>query len=94
LQRPELAPMFLRWGFARVLFTCQAAEKAVRALPVSPNPNPLGRRAQPKPDFISSGMRVSDDDIPTTHITVAVEDVSWINASLSMSTHSLICKVT
>ena len=55
----------------------KAAEKAFGTLPVSPNPIPLGRKAHPKPDFIGSEVRVRDDDIPTTHIAVAVEGVSW-----------------
>jgi hypothetical protein len=48
-------------------------------LPVSSNSNPLGPnlKAYPKPDFIGSEMCVCDDNIPTTHITVAVEGISW-----------------
>jgi processing peptidase subunit beta len=30
-----------------------------------------------KPDFVGSEVRVRDDDIPTAHIAVAVEGVSW-----------------
>jgi processing peptidase subunit beta len=55
----------------------KAAEKAFGALPVSSNPIPLGRTAHPKPDFVGSEVRVRDDDIPTAHIAVAVEGVSW-----------------
>jgi predicted Zn-dependent peptidase len=45
----------------------KATEKAFGTLPVSLNPNPLGRKAHPKPDFIGLEVRVPDDDIPTTH---------------------------
>ncbi|KAI0299489.1 Metalloenzyme, LuxS/M16 peptidase-like protein [Russula brevipes] len=55
----------------------KAAEKAFGTIPVSPNPIPLGRKAHPKPDFVGSEVRVRDDDIPTAHIAVAVEGVSW-----------------
>ncbi|KAN0103866.1 hypothetical protein V8E52_011544, partial [Russula decolorans] len=30
-----------------------------------------------KPDFIGSEMRVCDDNIQTTHVTVAVKGISW-----------------
>jgi mitochondrial-processing peptidase subunit beta len=52
----------------------KAREKAFGTLPVSPNPIPLDRKAHPKSDFIGSEVRVHDD-IPTTHIAVAVEGV-------------------
>ena len=55
----------------------KAAEKAFGTLPVSPNPIPLGRKAHPKPDFVGSEVRLRDDNIPTAHIAVAVEGVSW-----------------
>jgi predicted Zn-dependent peptidase len=55
----------------------RAAEKSFGGLPVSPNPIPFGRKAHPKPDFVGSEVRVRDDDIPTAHIAVAVEGVSW-----------------
>jgi hypothetical protein len=42
---------------------------------LSPNPILLDRKAHPKSDFIGSEVRVRDDHIPTTHITVAVEGV-------------------
>jgi processing peptidase subunit beta len=55
----------------------KAAEKSFSTLPVSSNPIPLGRKAHAKPDFIGSEVRVRDDSIPTAHIAVAVEGVSW-----------------
>ena len=55
----------------------KVAEKSFSTLPVSPNPIPLGRKAHRKPDFVGSEVRVRDDDIPTAHIAVAVEGVSW-----------------
>ncbi|KAF8260981.1 Metalloenzyme, LuxS/M16 peptidase-like protein [Lactarius quietus] len=55
----------------------KAAEKSFGTLPVSTNPIPLGRKAHPKPDFIGSEVRIRDDNIPTAHIAVAVEGVSW-----------------
>lgn len=60
-----------------------AAEKVFGMLSVSPNPNQLGPKAHPKPDFISSEACVHDDDIPTTHIAVAVEGVIWSSQLLS-----------
>jgi mitochondrial-processing peptidase subunit beta len=53
----------------------KAAEKAFGTLPVSPNPNPLGPKAHTKPDFIGSEVRSRDDNIPMTHIAVAIEDI-------------------
>ncbi|KAH9165519.1 Metalloenzyme, LuxS/M16 peptidase-like protein [Lactarius sanguifluus] len=55
----------------------KAAEKSFGTLPVSANPIPLGRNSHPKPDFVGSEVRIRDDDIPTAHIAVAVEGVSW-----------------
>ncbi|KAN0130198.1 Metalloenzyme, LuxS/M16 peptidase-like protein [Lactarius tabidus] len=55
----------------------KAAEKSFSTLPVSSHPIPLGRKAHAKPDFIGSEVRVRDDSIPTAHIAVAVEGVSW-----------------
>ncbi|KAH9046676.1 Metalloenzyme, LuxS/M16 peptidase-like protein [Lactarius hengduanensis] len=55
----------------------KAAERSFGTLPVSANPIPLGRNTHPKPDFVGSEVRIRDDDIPTAHIAVAVEGVSW-----------------
>ncbi|KAI0049401.1 hypothetical protein FA95DRAFT_1556875 [Auriscalpium vulgare] len=55
----------------------KAAEKSFGSLPVSPNPIPLGRQAHPKTKFIGSEVRIRDDDIPTAHVAIAVEGVSW-----------------
>jgi processing peptidase subunit beta len=54
----------------------KAVEKAFGTLPVSLNPNPLGHEAHPKPDFIGLEVHKSDDDIPMTHIAVAIEGIS------------------
>jgi mitochondrial-processing peptidase subunit beta len=53
------------------------AEKHFSSLPVSPKPIPLGRLAHPKTTFVGSEVRVSDDDMPTAHIAIAVEGVGW-----------------
>ena len=56
----------------------KAAEKAFRTLPVSPNLIPLaGCKAHPNSDFISLEVHVCNDDIPTAHLGVAAEGVSW-----------------
>ena len=41
-------------------------------------PEPTRLRGSPKLDFISSEVRVRDNDIPMTHITVAVEGVQLL----------------
>ncbi len=53
------------------------AEKHFGTLPVSPKPIPLGRLSHPKTGFIGSEVRIRDDEIPTAHIAIAVEGVSW-----------------
>ena len=56
----------------------KATEKASRTLPISPNPNPLGHMARPKPDFIGLEACISDNDIPTTHHRCdVVADIRW-----------------
>jgi processing peptidase subunit beta len=55
----------------------QLATKHFATLPVSPKPIPLGRLAHPRTQFVGSEVRVRDDDIPTAHIAIAVEGVSW-----------------
>ncbi|GBE85172.1 Mitochondrial-processing peptidase subunit beta [Sparassis crispa] len=53
------------------------AEKHFSSLPVSVNPIPLGRLAHPKTNFVGSEVRVRDDELPTAHLAIAVEGVSW-----------------
>ncbi|KAF8633866.1 hypothetical protein AX15_001200 [Amanita polypyramis BW_CC] len=53
------------------------AEKHFSTLSVSPNPIPLGRLSHPKTSFIGSEVRIRDDEVPTAHIAIAVEGVSW-----------------
>ncbi|KAF8336731.1 Metalloenzyme, LuxS/M16 peptidase-like protein [Amanita rubescens] len=53
------------------------AEKHFGTLPVSPKPIPLGRLSHPKTNFIGSEVRIRDDEVPTAHIAIAVEGVSW-----------------
>lgn len=53
------------------------AEKHFSTLPVSPSPIPLGRLSHPKTNFIGSEVRIRDDEVPTAHIAIAAEGVSW-----------------
>ena len=58
----------------------QLAEKHFANLPAGP-PNPsssaLAAAQKRRPDFIGSEVRIRDDTIPTAHIAIAVEGVSW-----------------
>jgi hypothetical protein len=51
--------------------------KSFSTLPISLSPFPLGCKAHQKPDFVGSDVRIRNDDIPTAHIAVAIEGVSW-----------------
>ena len=53
------------------------AKKHFSSLPVSPSPIPLGGRANLKPTFVGSEVRIRNDDSPTANIAIAVEGVSW-----------------
>jgi len=53
------------------------AEKQFAALPVSANPIRLGRQSHQKTSFVGSEVRIRDDTMPTAHIAIAVEGVSW-----------------
>ena len=53
------------------------AEKHFASLPVSSNPIPLGRTSHGKSSFVGSEVRIRDDTMPTAHIAIAVEGVSW-----------------
>jgi len=56
------------------------AEKYFSGLPTEP-PSSASRNAiaeqRRKPDFIGSEVRIRDDTVPTAHIAIAVEGVSW-----------------
>lgn len=56
------------------------AEQYFRSLPSAP-PTPyasqIAAEQKRKPDFVGSEVRVRDDTIPTAHIAIAVEGVSW-----------------
>ncbi|KAA8911764.1 Metalloenzyme, LuxS/M16 peptidase-like protein [Sphaerosporella brunnea] len=55
----------------------ELAEKHFSGLKSSGSPLTLGSGHGPKPDFIGSEIRMRDDTIPTAHIAIAVEGVSW-----------------
>ena len=58
-------------------FTCQGGRESLRDASCLTEPEPARLRGSPKLDFVSLEVRVRDNDIPMTHITVAVEGVSW-----------------
>lgn len=53
------------------------AEKQFSTLPVSADPIRLGRQSHPRTSFVGSEVRLRDDTMPTAHIAIAVEGVSW-----------------
>ncbi|KDQ62146.1 hypothetical protein JAAARDRAFT_189512 [Jaapia argillacea MUCL 33604] len=53
------------------------AEQHFSTLPVSAKPIPLGRAAHPRTKFYGSEVRIRNDEMPTAHIAIAVEGVSW-----------------
>lgn len=56
------------------------AEQHFKTLPTAPRTSYASQVAaeqKRKPDFIGSEVRVRDDTIPTAHIAIAVEGVSW-----------------
>ncbi|CUS07601.1 unnamed protein product [Tuber aestivum] len=53
------------------------AEKHFSGVNPSENPITPGSARGPKPEFIGSEVRLRDDTIPTAHIAIAVEGVSW-----------------
>lgn len=53
------------------------AEKHFGDLKPSANPIAVGTPRGAKPDFVGSEVRMRDDTIPTAHIAIAVEGVSW-----------------
>jgi mitochondrial-processing peptidase subunit beta len=52
------------------------AEQHFSRLPTAP-PTSFAAEQKRKPDFVGSEVRVRDDTIPTAHIAIAVEGVSW-----------------
>lgn len=58
----------------------QLAEKYFSGLPSSPTPIAPGtgsRNPHDVPNFVGSEVRLRDDTVPTAHIAIAVEGVSW-----------------
>ncbi|KAI5812848.1 Metalloenzyme, LuxS/M16 peptidase-like protein [Pyronema omphalodes] len=55
----------------------ELAEKHFSGLKSSASPVAIGAARGPKPDFVGSEVRMRDDTIPTAHIAIAVEGVSW-----------------
>ena len=53
------------------------AEMHFSNLKSSDSPLTIGSSRGPKPEFIGSEVRTRDDTIPTAHIAIAVEGVSW-----------------
>lgn len=56
------------------------AEKHFSSLPAeAPNytSSAIAAKQKAKPDFVGSEVRIRDDTIPTAHIAIAVEGVSW-----------------
>jgi mitochondrial-processing peptidase subunit beta len=56
------------------------AEQHFKSLPTAPATSyatQIAMDQKRKPDFIGSEVRVRDDTIPTAHIAIAVEGVSW-----------------
>lgn len=58
----------------------ELAEKHFSKLPSQPytsTASAIAAAQKQKPDFIGSEVRLRDDDVPTAHIALAVEGVSW-----------------
>lgn len=55
----------------------ELAEKHFGGLKPSDKPLAIGTPRGAKPDFVGSEVRLRDDTIPTAHIAIAVEGVSW-----------------
>lgn len=53
------------------------AEQYFGNLPCSENPLPLGTSRGDIPLFYGGELRIQDDSMPTTHIAIAIEGVSW-----------------
>ena len=55
----------------------ELAEKNFGSLSTQPLDSGAVALQKQKPDFIGSEVRIRDDTIPTAHIAIAVEGVSW-----------------
>ncbi|KAI9885863.1 MAG: hypothetical protein M1823_002342 [Watsoniomyces obsoletus] len=58
----------------------ELAEKHFSGLPTEPpsaTASALAAEQKRRPDFVGSEVRIRDDTIPTAHIAIAVEGVSW-----------------
>ncbi len=58
----------------------ELAEKHFAHLPTEPpsaTASALAAEQKRRPDFVGSEVRIRDDTIPTAHIAIAVEGVSW-----------------
>lgn len=55
----------------------ELAEKHFSGLKPSGSNLSIGSARGPSPDFVGSEVRMRDDTIPTAHIAIAVEGVSW-----------------
>ncbi|KAI9725697.1 MAG: hypothetical protein M1835_003818, partial [Candelina submexicana] len=58
----------------------ELAEKYFSNLPTEPptsRSSAIAAAQKAKPDFVGSEVRIRDDTIPTAHIAIAVEGVSW-----------------
>ncbi|CUS22106.1 LAQU0S04e08350g1_1 [Lachancea quebecensis] len=53
------------------------ADKYFGHIPKSESPVPLGSPRGPLPVFYGNEMKIQEDTLPTTHIALAVEGVSW-----------------
>lgn len=53
------------------------AEKHFSGLKPSPSAVAIGSARGARPDFVGSEVRMRDDTLPTAHIAIAVEGVSW-----------------
>lgn len=53
------------------------ADKYFGHIPKSESPVPLGSPRGPLPVFYGNEMNIQEDTLPTTHIALAVEGVSW-----------------
>jgi len=53
------------------------AEQHFASLPISSNPIPLGGQSRPQTQFTGAEVRIRDDTMPTMHLAIAVEGVSY-----------------
>jgi processing peptidase subunit beta len=70
-------PMVLCVSLGNAVHLSKQQRTAFRMLPILPNLNHLSPKAHSKPNFISLEVCVHNNDIPTTHIAIAIEGISW-----------------